>query len=218
MSTTTTSNLSESMFRIHRAISRALNVAVQVNKSKGPAIELRPGFQLYLQALAAVLHAHHVSEDEVLFPFWRGVEPQAPIDTLIHHHRSIIPYLKDIHGWVALGLEGWKPDSISQLGTTIDGLNQLWHNHITLEESVFSVGQVVKLLSAEDGEELNTQLAAQSQQHAQPAELVIPFVLYNLEGEDREAMKVAFPPVVIEQMIPITWKPAWQPMQPFLLD
>ncbi len=31
-------------------------------------------------------------------------------------------------------------------------------------------------------------------------------------------MAHSFPPVIVQQLVPGTWKPAWEPMQPFFLD
>ncbi len=64
--------LSENFFRIHRAITRGLTVGIRSGldfmKEGFPDQNLQQGFTLYLQALSAVLSAHHLGEDEVAFP------------------------------------------------------------------------------------------------------------------------------------------------------
>jgi hypothetical protein len=60
--------------------------------------------------------------------------------------------------------------------------------------------------------------AAHSQQHSQPAPLAVPFLLYNLEGEDRAFFLAVMPPEVTQQLVPVVWKEEWAPMKPFLLD
>jgi hypothetical protein len=93
----------------------------------------------------------------------------------------------------------------------------LWHTHIPIEEATFGPQQAAQLLTPEENGRLDGELAGHSAKNAQPSELVLPFVLYNLAGEDRQAMAQTLPPVVAQQLIP-AWKPAWAPMQPFFLD
>ena len=78
--------------------------------------------------------------------------------------------------------------------------------------------QAGQMLTPEENAQLGAQLTAHGQQHAQPSELVLPFVLYNLPLDDRQAMMADMPPVVTGHLIPIAWKAAWEPMQPFLLE
>jgi hypothetical protein len=47
--------------------------------------------------------------------------------------------------------------------------------------------------------------------------LLMPFIVYNLSGADRDEFIKLLPPVMIQQLIPFTWKTIWSPMMPFLL-
>ncbi len=51
-----------------------------------------------------------------------------------------------------------------------------------------------------------------------PEYLVIPFVLYNLTGQDRTMIEQVMPPLVTQQLVPGAWKEKWAPMKPFLFD
>jgi len=63
-----------------------------------------------------------------------------------------------------------------------------------------------------------TQLAAQhSQKNSGPDFLVVPFILYNLPGERRDALAAQFPPVVTQQLLPGPRKEESAPTGPFLL-
>ena len=55
------------------------------------------------------------------------------------------------------------------------------------------------------------------EEHAEPANLVVPFILYNLSPEDRAIMTQGFPEIVTKQLVPVDWKEEWKSMQPFLL-
>jgi hypothetical protein len=57
-----------------------------------------------------------------------------------------------------------------------------------------------------------------SQKHLHAPAVEMPFVLFNLEPEDRAAMAGMLPPVVTQQLVPVAWRAQWAPMQPFLLE
>lgn len=48
--------------------------------------------------------------------------------------------------------------------------------------------------------------------------LMVPFLLHNLNQEDRTVFAFFLPPELTQTLIPIVWKPQWAPMQPFFLD
>ena len=54
-----------------------------------PDRSLQQGFALYLQALTAVLSAHHLGEDEVAFPALKQKLPNVPYDSLAADHVRI---------------------------------------------------------------------------------------------------------------------------------
>ena len=85
--------LAGDFLRIHRAITRGLNVSVSKGSEyiqKGfPDPDLQQGFALYLQTLAAVLSAHHLGEDEVAFPALKLKLPDEPYEKLGSDHVEI---------------------------------------------------------------------------------------------------------------------------------
>ena len=44
-----------------------------------------------------------------------------------------------------------------------------------------------------------------------------PFLLFNVTPDDRALLTQAIPPIVVQQLVPITWKDKWVSMKPFLL-
>ena len=211
-------NPGSDLIRMHNALTRALDVSLQQSQANGPEPASRQGFHSFERALVGTLHSHHLSEDEVAFPSWQKIEPQLPFDQLFIHHRQIAPLLDRLRLWLDAGESAWEPDSLAHLHAVLTALESIWRPHILLEEGYFSPLTFQRMWKPEENARLAEQIGTHSQQHVQSPELVVPFVLYNLSPEDRAQMAQAYPPQVVEQLVPIDWKAAWAPMQPFLLD
>ncbi len=217
MSSSASPNAGLSLIRIHKVITRALAVSLQNSQGASPQPDWRDGFQRYEQTFYTSLLSHHDGEDEIGFPFLKKKLPEAPFDILSQQHRLMIPILNRINDWCNTGSSAWEAAKLAGLHSALVDLHDLWHNHIPSEESQFSPSECERLLTPEENAQLDGQLGEFSARHALPGEHVLPFVLYNLEGDDRAAMALSFPPVVT-QLVNSAWKPAWAPMQPFLLD
>jgi hypothetical protein len=212
----TSPNVGSDLLRIHRAITRSLEIALLHSRESGPARGQREGFQRYLRALVILLNAHHQGEDEVSFPFWRVKAPQDPLDRLEQHHSQMLPWLAQISTWVESNPD-WDVASLAVLHESILSLDDLWRTHIALEEDVFSPDNAARLLTLEENAQLAAQLAEHGRQHALPSELVLPFVLYNLTPQDRAGLAATMPAVITQQLVPGPWRETWAPMEPFLL-
>ena len=217
MSTFPTPNVGVSLIRIHKVISRSLAVSIEHCQGAGPVPARQDGFQRYERALVSTLTAHHDGEEEIAFPFLKGKLPDGPYDLLVQQHQQITAFLERIKAWLEKGEGAWQPASLADLHAALIELDTLWHIHIPIEEGLMGPQAAANLLTPEENGQLEGQLAGHAAQHAQPSELTVPFVLYNLSGEDRAGMAATFPPVVTQQLLP-SWKPAWAPMQPFFLD
>jgi len=210
-------NVGEDILRIHRVLTRSLTVSIQFLQQAEQPDNLHHGFMLYLRALSALLHAHHLGEDEIGFPFWRTKSPFAPLNNLIRDHLRMMPLLEKIEIWLN-SESGWEAPHLRRLQGILEELNAIWLLHIQLEESVMGPEKAATLLTPAENQQLARQLAAHGQEHAQPGALVLPFILYNLPVEDRAVMAQIFPPLVTRQLVPVEWKPVWEPMKPFLLE
>jgi len=214
--------LAQDLVRIHRAITRGLTVAVTEGtrffREGFPDPNIQQGFADYIQSLAAVLGAHHLSEDEILFPALKEKLPEAPymrlsddhqfIETSLDIVRKLIGDLKSGSHKVGLGIviEGFKRD------TTI------WTPHIRMEEAYFSQDAIASVMTPEEQAQITISMATHSREQAGPPYLVLPFVLFNLSLVDRAAMAQTLPKEVTEEFIPKIWKENWAPMKPFLLE
>jgi hemerythrin-like domain-containing protein len=223
MSATSGPNLGVDLLRIHRVVTRGLKVGMEYSQTYGrdgyPDDTTGAGFLDYVQALASVVHGHHLGEDEVAFPYFRDKLPEIPFDLLMKEHNAIELRLKRIgtalekaRGGLAVG------QALEELNGALTETDDLWHHHIPKEEHGLRPDVVGPMLAPEEHIRLGSLLAQHSQQHSGPDYLVVPFVLYNLDPEDRAAISRTMPPVVTQQLVPVAWKEKWAPMRPFLLE
>ena len=108
--------------------------------------------------------------------------------------------------------------SLAELSRALSRMVEIWQPHIAKEETDFSPEVAAELMSPSEHIEMSQKSAAHSQEHAQPAPLAVPFLLYNLEGDDRAYFLTVMPHEVTQHLVPVVWKDEWAPMKPFLLD
>jgi hypothetical protein len=222
MAENNTANLAQDFVRIHRAITRGLTVGVargeDFMRAGFPNPGIRQGYAFYIQSLLVVLKAHHMGEDEIAFPSLRKKLPSVPYERLSSDHQEIEALLESIgHAAANLTEEG----SMVDLTLLVDGLRRIaaiWIAHIPLEETHFSQTALAAVMDPEEQDHLGMALAKHGQEHATPGYLAMPFVLYNLNAEDRAGMAAALPSMIMEELVPKVWKDQWAPMRPFLLD
>jgi hypothetical protein len=211
-------NVGTDLVRIHKVVTRALEVSRQNSQADNLPEAHQAGFAAYVRALTILLDSHHLGEDELAFPFWKTHLPEdSPFDRLKQQHRQMTAYLGQINGWLRAPEDAWQPAARSKLHRTLTYLQRLWLKHIGLEEATIGPENASRYLTPEENGQLARQLAEHGQAHSQPNELVMPFVIYNLAGEDRAEFIKLMPPVMLQQLIPFAWKAVWAPMTPFLL-
>jgi hypothetical protein len=214
-------NLADSIVVVHRSITRGLDVSCRNSRAYAGGTgdgSSRQGFLDYLQSLATVLHTHHLMEDELTFPYFRQILPELPTEALIAQHQQIEGLLGEIRSLVQLAMaspeiaEPW-----SRIGAALTQLIEMWHPHIGIEETHITPEMVTRLVSPDEHARLGLEIGRLNQEHLVPAELVLAFVLHNLEPDDRALLAAAMPPIISLQLIPVTWRARWQPMDPYLL-
>jgi hemerythrin-like domain-containing protein len=215
-------SLAQDLIRIHKVISRSLEVGL--GKGKGyqqsglsQAQELR-GYSSYIQCLVAVLSSHHTSEDLIAFPALRKVIADAPYGQLAADHHWVEIILTGVPQALT-DLAGNTPTiGLNAIVSTLARLSQIWYPHIALEEKCFSEEALNSTLSIKEQNNISLATSKHSQEYANPPYLVIPFLLFNLEQEERLKMAATLPPTIVDELVPKVWKDQWAPMKPFLLD
>ena len=206
---------------IHNVITRGLKVSIE--SVQGPAQrELedegrRAGFFNYVRTLVSVFTAHHVTEDEVAFPYFRDKLLGAPFDLLIAQHQEMIPILEEIKSAVErCEQEGRVGAGLRDLEAALGRVNDMWHPHIQIEQEHL-IEKADALLPVEEQLGLVKLFREYSKQHSGPAYLAAPFILYNLAVEERERFAKEMPIEVTGHLVPVVWKEQWASMAPFLL-
>ena len=218
----TTINIAEDLLCIHAVITRGLNVSIEKGRlfAQGgyPDASARKGFIAYVGSLVSVLHAHHLTESDLFFPYFRDKLPDAPFDLLITQHRELEPVLQQAKAATdEVSAEAQAGAAMARLNSLLGRIVEFWHPHIRIEEDHFSVERVAALIDAKEQETLAKAGMKHSQQHSGPAHLVVPFLLYNLPPDKRPVFARWMPPVVTRLLLPIVWRRKWATMRPFLL-
>lgn len=216
-------NVAADLVRIHGVITRGLQVALEGSKTLYragyPDDSTRDGYVDYVRTLVSVTHGHHLTEDDVAFPYFRELLPGAPWDALTEQHGEMQALLDQIEAAVdALLADLEDRGGLLALLAALVRLSELWRPHIQTEEAHLSVAKGAELVSLDEHIRLAQLFGQHSQEHAGPDYLVVPFMLYNMPPEDRAVMAGNMPPIVTQQLVPVVWKDKWAPMKPFLLD
>lgn len=211
------SSLSDGLIRIHKLLTRALSVSVvkcdeYIRRKKIPENEAK-GFILYLTTLVRVMHAHHMGEDDIVFPAFRE-RMEAPYDQLGNDHISMSNMLDDLEkniGKISIS-------DLVRIRKYLDTVQRLWAPHIKVEEESFSSAKINNKFSDREQQELSEKVGKHGAKTSGPGPLTLPFVLYNLESDDRKVFLKDFPWILTHFLIPIVWRNKWKPMDPFLLN
>ena len=215
-------NIGEDYIRHHKVMTRGLAVSLQnINKflQIGTLEKLNhEGFLKYIQSFSAILHGHHLVENEKIFPYFKEKLPEVPYERLMSEHEIFKDGLKEINtGHDQLMSKNDELNSLKLLKSGFDKIDQIWHPHIQIENTQL-YGKIVSLnIDLEEMIKIQKDAGEFFQEHADPAYLIVPFVLYNLSPEDRAIASQGFPEMVTKQLVPLDWKDKWASMQPFLL-
>ena len=213
---TESSPLVDGMLRIHKIITRGINVAIQkcdeYTGKKGIPPDEAKGFSMYVTTLKNVIHSHHGSEDEIVYPFFKN-KIEAPYARLAEEHNTIEGILLDLEQSLLEISSG----GAGRLRGVLGELNRLWIPHIRTEEESFIPEKVHTVSGIKEQEKIAKMVGRHSSKNAGPGPLSVPFLFYNLEGAEREAFMIHIPWIVTKVLVPIIWKGQWKPMSPFLL-
>lgn len=223
MSEQKTPNIAEDLLCIHAIITRGLNVSIEKGRLFAqdgyPDAPAREGFIAYVGSLVSVLHAHHLTESELFFPYFRDKLPDAPIDLLMSQHRDLEPVLQQAKAATdEVSAEARAGAALCRLNELLGKIADSWHPHIRIEEDHFTVDRLTTLFDAKEHDRLARAAMKHSQQHSGPDYLVVPFLLHNLPPDRRAIFARLMPAVVTRLLLPIVWKRKWAPMRPFLLS
>jgi hemerythrin-like domain-containing protein len=211
-----TSPVIQGLLMIHKIISRGLTISIQncdeYLVKRGIPPEETAGFSLYVTALKWVTHSHHLSEDEIAFPYFKDLI-EAPYSSLKEDHQTIAGVLEKLEKCLPEISSG----HVGNLREVLGEFEKLWVPHIGIEEMNFTAEKLNKAVGIKDQVAIAEKLGRHGSKNSGPGPLALPFMFYNLEGKDREAFMMPFPWIVKKVLVPIIWKSQWKPMSQFLI-
>src|SRR5262249_15476376 len=215
-------NMGTTLLMVHHVITRGLTVShkssLEFAESGFPSPAVHEGYINFVRCTMVTLRAHHLTEDESVFPYFMGKLPDAPYAALNADHQKLEPLIPQIEAVLTKIESDQDPRAtLRQIAPLLSGVQEVWHPHIQKEEQTFTPELLADLIEPQEHLRMIQQFAAHSQEIAKPDYLALPFFLYNLEPAERAQFSKALPPVVTEQLVPITWKDKWASMKPFLL-
>jgi hemerythrin-like domain-containing protein len=217
--------MSGSMAQTLRTVHKVITRGVEVTKSRSqsfaeqglPDEALLSGFISYARTFVNLTHAHHDGEEVLIFPFSQEKMPGTSFDLLKAQHRELAALLDEMGAAIDEAEKNPATESLSRISRLGAQVSEIWRNHIREEETIFSAERVNAVVTPEEQGKLMQQAAQHGMAHAGPDYLAAPFLLHNLEPEDRAYMAAEMPPIISQELVPVVWKDQWAPMKPFLL-
>jgi len=214
-------NVAASFENIHSIITRGLQVStenVQEVLQHGFQNEgRRKGLFNYVRALSSVVNAHHLTEDEVAFPYFRDKLPEVSFDGFTYFHGVMVGVLGEINQALEICEKIDRPGTeFSSLEDPLVRLSEMWPVHIQYEASDF-ISKADALISVEEQLKLVGRMAEHDLKNAGPHPLTVPFMLYNLHEENRAIFSQGMPLEFVQESVPVVWKAQWESMAPYLL-
>ena len=160
-------------------------------------------------------HSHHLSEDEIAFPYFRN-NIEAPYSRLQEDHHAISVILEELDQFISEE-PSESPDKVEKLRGLLDEFKKVWEPHIKVEEENFNTEKLHAVSGMKEQMELVEKLGEHSRKSMGPGPVSLPFMFYNLEGREREEFMKPIPWMVKKVLVPVVWKSQWKPMSPFLL-
>jgi len=214
-------NIAASFYNIHNIITRGLRVSLEsargILQAGFQGERNREGFFNYIRSLTSVMNAHHLTEDDIAFPYFRDKLPEAPFDDWTYWHGKMSEDLDEIN----LAVEKCeKKDEfeteLRNIENVLARLNEGWPYHIQPETDDF-INKADALVPVEEQLRLVRQFSEYVLENANPLYLTVPFMLYNLSVEDRQVFSHWIPSEGILNLVPVAWKEKWASMAPYLL-
>lgn len=214
--------LAGSTLLIHKMISRSVNVSVEWGeKFLQQGFEndhLQDGYIKYVKCLLKNLEHHHLVEDDVVFPFFQAKLPNTKFDQLEEEHKMISRLIMELSSIPLLNNDETNiQNDVTDIYQTLSKVSDLWFKHIRFEEDDF-INRLGDFVSQDESLSLLEKISTYRDDLFEPYSLTMPFILFNLEPEERQIMAMELPPEVVEELIPVVWKAEWETMTPFFVE
>ena len=144
-------NVGATLLMVHAVITRGLEVARDSAEAQEgtPPGDARQGYADYLHSLASYLHGHHLTEDDLVFPYFKKIVPDAPYEKLSADHKTMEPNIRALDE----GGDFWKSGDdarMAEIVAALDFLREMWYPHISIEEGFYDPEKLDKMLPTEE--------------------------------------------------------------------
>mgnify|MGYP001313873413 CR=1 FL=1 len=216
--TSKSKHLSKGLDLIHKVLSRPLDVGIlHLDKClvlNEVDIEKHDGFKDYINSLVNVFSGHHDGEDEIMFPTFEKKIKDSDFSKLKEQHKKLHPLTEQIKNKV--NIDSPTINNYKELRDLLQETKDLWVEHREEEEKTVEL-DLEPLFSSKEQIELTDKLGKHGQSMSKPATLILPFLIYNLESNDRAEFTSDMPWILKKFVVPVIWKKKWEKMKPFLL-
>ena len=149
-----------------------------------------------------------------MFPTFEEKIKDADFSELKNQHKELHPLAEQIKD--KIDIDSPTIENYREIRSLLRDTKDLWVKHRQEEEKTVEL-DLEPVLSSKEQIELSDKLGKHGQSMSNPATLILPFLIYNLEGKDREVFTRDMPWILKKFIVPVLWKKKWQKMKPFLL-
>src|SRR5262249_41344174 len=118
-------NMGYALLMVHHVVTRGLTVSqkssLELAESGFSSPAIREGYINFVRCTVVTLRAHHLTEDEVVFPYLMGKIPEGPYDALNADHQKLEPLLPQIETALTKIEPGQNPGATLQQIATLLG-------------------------------------------------------------------------------------------------
>jgi hemerythrin-like domain-containing protein len=200
---------------VHEMFRRSTTRLVDATAKLEPAA-LEPVIRPYWDFYTAILHHHHQTEDESLFPALLAVRPEmrSTIDMLEDEHVELAPNIDAVE--VALAAFVNRPDAASQdaMHEALVSLRAWFFPHLDLEDEKV-LPAIAESIPQRQWDQLDkAALKSIPRKYLPSAVGALDEVIRSLPEQDRPAP----PPAPIRIMLSLSWRKQWMAtVTPFLV-
>jgi hypothetical protein len=214
--------LKDYFLTIHKIISRGLKMSIKgikrFMKHGFPDDQTREGFLDYVETTALMLETHHLTEDDVAFPYFKDSLPDTHFTWLVEDHDLINGFLVDLDRSIE-SIENQEnvKHELQALKETLIKIRKRWNMHKGLEKREF-INLIDLQTTHPERLKLVDQFFAYNDPLIEPYHLTVPFMLFNLKQKDREQWMKGFSAERLERLESEEWIAEYRGMKPYFLE
>ena len=137
-----------------------------------------------------------------MFPTFEEKIKDADFSKLKKQHKELHPLAQKIKD--KINIDSPTIENYLEIRSLLQDTKDLWVKHREEEEQNVEL-DLEPVLSEKEQIELSDKLSRHGQSMSNPATLILPFLIYNLEGSDREKFTSDMPWILKKFIVPVIW-------------